>query len=303
MLVTRPKELQAAQRILSSELNAIDLACSRFRDDSELSELNRADGHPMAVSDLFANAIEVAIRAAVITDGAVDPTCGRSLTRLGYDRDYAKLAHDTSALTRPPAPAAGWRCVLYDPRKQTVRMPAGVMLDLGATAKALAADLAADAIWRQLGCGVLVNLGGDIATAGQAPAGGWRVGVDDGVTIVDPGPPDDTGLPAGSSARRRESHVIAIEGGGVATSGTAFRSWRRGDEVLHHIVVPSTGRPADVYWAAVSVAAANCVDANIASTASIIRGRSAAAWLTGQSLPARLVRPDGLVVTTGGWPK
>jgi thiamine biosynthesis lipoprotein ApbE len=291
-----PKELDNAQRILSSQLGAIDLACSRFRDDSELSALNRAGGCPMAVSDLFANAIEVAIRAAVITDGAVDPTCGWSLTRLGYDRDYAKLADDTSALTKPAAPAAGWRCVLYDPRKHTVQIPAGVMLDLGATAKALAADLAADAIWRQVGCGVLVNLGGDIATAGKAPAGGWRVGVDDGITAV------DARLPDGLSSRR-DTHVIAIEGGGAATSGTAFRSWRRGAEVLHHIVVPSTGRSADVFWAAVSVAAANCVDANIASTASIIRGRSAAAWLTGQSLPARLVRPDGVVVTTGGWPK
>ena len=303
MLVTRPNELDDAQRILSGQLDAIDLACSRFRDDSELSALNRAGGHPMAVSDLFARAIEVAIRAAVITDGAVDPTCGRSLTGLGYDRDYAELGDDTSALTKPPAPAAGWRCILYDPRERTVQIPAGVMLDLGATAKALAADLAADAIWRQVGCGVLVNLGGDIATAGQAPAGGWRVGVDDGVTTVGADLPADTTKPACGSARRRDRHVIAIEGGGVATSGTAFRSWRRGDEVLHHIVVPSTGRPADVYWAAVSVAAANCVDANIASTASIIRGRSAAAWLTGLSLPARLVRADGLVVTTGGWPK
>lgn len=289
MLVTRPKELDAAQRILSSQLGAIDLACSRFRDDSELSALNRANGYPIAVGDLFATAIKVAVRAALITDGDVDPTCGRSLTGLGYDRDYAKLADDTSALTQPPTPAAGWRCIEFDSEKLTARIPAGVVLDLGATAKALAADLAADAIWRQLGCGVLVNLGGDIAAAGQAPAGGWRVGVDDGVKSTGAGPSPN-------------AHVVAIEGGGVATSGTVFRCWRRGDETMHHIVVPSTGRPAEVYWATVSVAAANCVDANIASTASIIRGRSAATWLTGQSLPARLVRPDGMVVTTGGWP-
>lgn len=281
MLVTRPKELNPAQRILTSQLAAIDGACSRFRDDSELSALNRADGYPITVSALFAGAIDVALRAAAITDGDVDPTCGRSLVRLGYDRDYAMLAEDTSALTQPAEPAAGWRCVEFDAERQTVRLPAGTVLDLGATAKALAADLAADAIWRQLGCGVLVNLGGDIATAGPAPAGGWRVGVEDGAS----------------------AHVVSIDAGGVATSGTAFRSWRRGDKTLHHIVMPSTGQPADVYWAAVSVAAANCVDANIASTASIVRGRSAAAWLTGLSLPARLVRPGGLVVTTGGWPK
>jgi thiamine biosynthesis lipoprotein len=292
--VTKPNELDAAHRILSGQLAAIDVACSRFRDDSELSALNRAGGCPIRASELFARAIEVAIRAAVITDGLVDPTCGRSLIRLGYDRDYAKLADDTSALTEPPAPAAGWRCIEFDPFERTVRIPAGVMLDLGATAKALAADLAAEAIWRQLGCGALVNLGGDIAAAGQAPAGGWQVGVDDGVTTANASPA------RGSHGRK---YGIAIEGGGLATSGTAFRNWRRGDEILHHIVVPSTGRPANTYWAAVSVAAGNCLDANIASTASILMGRSAAAWLTGQSLPARLVRPDGVVVTTGGWPR
>jgi thiamine biosynthesis lipoprotein len=68
-------------------------------------------------------------------------------------------------------------------------------------------------------------------------------------------------------------------------------------------VVPSTGQPADVYWAAVSVAGATCVDANIASTAAIVRGRSAQQWLHSLAMPARLATPDGLVVTTGGWPQ
>lgn len=284
VLVTSPKELNDAQRILVEQLAAIDLACSRFREDSELSALNRAAGRRRTVSALFASAIDVALRAAMITDGDVDPTCGLSLVRLGYDADFDKLAENTSELIQPPAPAAGWRSVEFDARQRTVRIPAGVMLDLGATAKALAADLAAEAIWGQLGCGALVNLGGDIAAAGPAPAGGWRVGVDDGVAAAD-------------------TCGVAITGGGVATSGTAFRRWRRGDCELHHIVVPGTGRPADTYWAAVTVAAATCVDANTASTAAIIRGRSAMAWLAGLSLPARLVRPDGLAMTTGGWPR
>ena len=88
----------------------------------------------------------------------------------------------------------------------------------------------------------------------------------------------------------------------MATSSPGVRGWRRGDQVMHHIVVPSTGRPADVYWAAVSVAGASCVDANIASTAAIIRGRPAQQWLQGLAMPARLARPDGRVVTTAGWP-
>ncbi len=285
VLVTRPAMLDTAQDLLAAELAAIDLACSRFRPDSELSALNRAGGRPITVSPLFAEALSTALRAAEITAGDVDPTCGYSLVRLGYDRDYAEVAADTLALTEPPAPAAGWECVEFDAQARTARVPDGVLLDFGATAKALAADRAADAIWRRLGCGVLVNLGGDISVAGEAPEGGWKVGVDDGVATADATP------------------VVAITSGGVATSNPSVRGWRRGAEPMHHILVPGTGRPAEIYWAAVSVAAATCVDANTASTASIIRGRVAASWLERLRLPARLARPDGSVMTTGGWPR
>ncbi|HVB43545.1 MAG TPA: FAD:protein FMN transferase [Streptosporangiaceae bacterium] len=300
VLVTRPAALDAARATLSSELATIDLACSRFRPDSELSRLNRASGKPVSVSALFAQALRVALRAAEITAGDVDPTCGRSLVSLGYDRDYAELAADTSALTLPPAPAAGWRCVEFDSQRRIVRVPGDVMLDFGATAKALASDLAADAIARQLGCGVLVNLGGDIAVSGQAPDGGWRVGVDDGVTGAGQAGPGGSHLEASG---RGKAPVVCIEGGGLATSSPSVRGWRRGDRELHHIVLPSTGQPAQVYWAAVSVAAASCVDANTASTASIIRGALAPAWLESLRLPARLVRPDNVLLTTGGWPR
>lgn len=321
VLVTRPAMLDAARAILDDQLAAIDLACSRFRPDSELSALNRASGSPVAVSPLFATALEVALRTAEMTDGDVDPTVGRSLTSIGYDRTYASLAEDTSALTVPPAPAVGWQCVEFDAAKRIVRVPDGVLLDFGASAKALTADRAADAIFGRLGCGVLVNLGGDIAVAGQAPEGGWKVGVDDGVheRVSGPGtgrPAAAAGGPAAAADRALAAFgrpaaaaggparpVVSIEAGGVATSSPSVRGWRRGDQELHHIVVPSTGRPAEIYWAAVSVAAATCVDANAASTASIIRGRTAPQWLEDLALPARLARPDALVLTTGGWPR
>jgi thiamine biosynthesis lipoprotein len=285
VLVTRPAALDAARDILAAELAAIDQACSRFRQDSELSALNRACGRRLAVSPLFADALAAALQAAEITDGDVDPTCGHSLVRLGYDRDFAEVTAETSAISASPVPAAGWRCVDFDADARSVRVPGGVQLDLGATAKALAADRAAGAISASLGCGVLVNLGGDIAVAGQPPDGGWKVGVDDGLSA-------DGARP-----------VVAISSGAVATSCPGVREWRRGSASMHHIVVPGTGKPAEIYWAAVSVAAATCVDANTASTASIIKGRGAVPWLDGLRLPARLARPDGVVVTTGGWPR
>src|SRR5262249_58484111 len=132
---------------------------------------------------------------------------------------------------------AGWRQIELDEASGLVSLPAGTRLDLGATAKAWAADRAAARIVAELGCGALVNLGGDIAVAGTAPDGGWRVRVQD-IT----GRPDEP--PAGPSA------VVAIRSGGLATSSTAARRWRRGGDVLHHILDPRSGPAARPEWPA-----------------------------------------------------
>ena len=177
----------------------------------------------------------------------------------------------------------------FDEQARLLRLPPGVRLDLGATAKAWAADRAATRIAAATGGGVLVSLGGDVAVSGRAPDGGWRIRVQD-VS----GRPEDP--PTGPSA------VVAIRTGGLATSSTAARRWRRGGDILHHILDPRTGLPAAVVWRTVSVAAATCTDANIASTAAIIRGRAAPAWLTELGLPSRLVDEAGRVHTVAGWP-
>jgi FAD:protein FMN transferase len=290
VLVTDPDALGPAHDLLSAELAAMDRACSRFRRDSELWRVNHAQGRPVLVSALFADALAVALAAAELTSGDVDPTCGQSLVRLGYDRDFARARRRTGRLRQPPAPAAGWRRVELDQDRRQVTVPAGVMLDLGATAKALAADRAAEVIGHAAGCGVLVNLGGDIAVAGDPPADGWRVGI-----------ADDVGFDTRSTDIEPGQAVI-IWDGGLATSSASTRAWQRDGIVLHHIIVPATGQPADSCWQTASVAAASCVGANIASTAAIIRGEQAVRWLDGLHLPARLVRHDGSTVTVGGWP-
>jgi len=289
LLTSDPAALEQAHAMLTAELGEVDAACSRFRRDAELWRVNHARGRAVPVSPLLAEALTVALDAARLTDGDVDPTCGTSLVRLGYDRDFAEARRHTSALRQPAAPAPGWRSVEFDPERHEVRVPAGAVLDLGATAKALAADRAATTIAAALGCGVLVNLGGDIRAAGPPPDGGWRVGI-----------ADDVGFERGAGATG--THVVVIHSGGLATSGTAVRSWRRGRAKLHHIIVPATGLPARSCWRAVSVAAATCVAANTASTAAILRSERAAAWLAELALPARLVRHDGAVVTVAGWP-
>ena len=198
-----------------------------------------------------------------------------------------------------------------DPLRCTVRVPDGVLLDLGATAKALAADRAAVRIADTTGCGVLVNLGGDIRVAGLPPADGWCIGIADDLEPDELVPddlapddlaPDDLAPDDPTQAAQAQAQAVVITSGGLATSNTAVRSWRRGTAKFHHIVVPATGLPARTCWRTASVAAASCVAANTASTAAIIRGERAADWLTAAGLPARLVRHDGTVVTVAGWP-
>lgn len=290
LLVADPGVLVSARDLLAAELAAIDAACSRFRPDSELRRACAAGGRPVPVSPLFAQALSVALAAARLTGGDVDPTCGQALVGLGYDRDFASARGDTGSLRQPPVPGGGWRRVVLDSDRQEVTIPDGVLLDLGATAKALAADRAAAGIAAATGTGVLVNLGGDISVAGQPPEGGWPVGVADDATF-------DT-----TTASVEASQVIAIRDGGLATSSVLGRAWQRGDARLHHIIDPRTGMPARSCWRTVSVAARSCADANIASTAAIVRGERAARWLERLRLPSRLVRTDGSVLTVAGWP-
>ena len=178
----------------------------------------------------------------------------------------------------------GWRSVSIDRGRRAVRLPADTSLDLGATAKALAADRAAATIHSRLGCGVLVSLGGDASAAGPAPVGGFDIGIAD--TCTSPAP----------------AEAIAISSGGLASSGIGVRHWRLGAHQVHHIVDPATGLSAAPCWRTVSAAAATCVQANAASTAAIVLGERAVDWLEGHGLPARLVRLDGTVVYTEGWP-
>lgn len=287
LVVTDPALLDRARDLLTADLAEVDKACSRFRADSEIRAVGGAAGQ--TISPLLAEAISVALRAARLTDGDVDPTVGGAMNRLGYDRDFSRIPAQggpwPGKFTARSVP--GWQHVQLTGRQLTV--PEGIELDLGATAKAWAADRSATRIAAELDCGVLVGLGGDIAVAGPVPDGGWRIRVQDVTGDIE-------AAPDGPYAH------VAISGGGLATSSTTARRWRRGGDVLHHILDPRTGLPAETPWRTVSVTAGTCADANAASTAAVIRGRAAMAWLTAHNLPARLVDSKGAVFTVAGWP-
>ena len=282
LVLTDPAALDAGRALMADRLDAVGLAASRFRPDSEVSRLARARSvERRPISSVLADLLATALAAAETTGGAVDPTVGAVLAALGYDRDLADVSPATVAAASFDGPRPTWRDVRLDGRRLT--LPRGVLLDLGATAKARTADLCATELAARFGCGVLVSLGGDLRTAGAVPVGGWQVLVQDG--DAEPASP------------------ITLHGAGaVASSSTLHRVWRSDSGQRHHIVDPRTGRPAPPVWRTGSVVASTCTLANTLSTAAIVLAEGAPRLLAEAGVAARLVAADGTVHRLGGWP-
>jgi FAD:protein FMN transferase len=287
VVVQQDVDAGPAARVLATELASIDVACSRFRQDSELQLLHASAGRTVGVSALLFEALSVACVGAELTGGAVDPTVGNAIAALGYDADL----HEVRA--RPPGPpralgrVAGYHHVQLNARDRTVRIPRGVSLDLGSSAKALAADRAVARIADRIGAGALVSLGGDVAVAGAPPPGGWPIGI----------------ARQSSTPLEEVDQVVAIADGGLASSGTSARTWTSGDREVHHIIDPRSGECVEPYWSVVSATGSSCVEANLVTTAAIVWGERALDELArfGQSM--RLVRFDGKVFSLHGWPE
>jgi thiamine biosynthesis lipoprotein len=285
--------LQAAQRAASGAVEQVDRLASRFRADSELSRVNGAAGEWTAISPQLAELVGLGLSAAEQTDGAVDPTLAGELARLGYDRDWGEMeavdaaaplaAGSSSATDRRGQP---WRSIELRADRGMIRLPPTVGLDLGATAKGRAADLACQAAHRATDAPVLVSLGGDVAVAGAAPDGEWSIGIADD-----------------HRARARDcDEAVTIRAGGLATSSLVVRRWWREGEAIHHVLDPRDGLPVVPHWRTVSVTAGSCADANVAATAALVLGGEAPAWLERRGLPARLAGVDGAIVRVAGWP-
>jgi thiamine biosynthesis lipoprotein len=277
VVVSDAAALARARELLSDELAHIDRTCSRFRPDSELTRANEHAGRRVEVSELLAEAIAVALDAAAESGGLVTPTLGGPIAAAGYDRTF-RLVREGDAVGFEPLPHGleAWRRVELDRAARRLLIPADLQLDLGATAKALASDRAAQDIAARTGVGVLVSLGGDIAVGGTAPEGGWAVRI-----AEDHAAPLDT-----------EGPVVALSSGGLATSSTRVRRWGG----LHHLFDPRTGAPSSSGWRTVTAVGATCVEANVNATLAVIAGavRDAA---------ARVIRDDGSELLLNGWPE
>jgi thiamine biosynthesis lipoprotein len=236
----------------------LDETFSRFRPESELNLVNEGSAEFVAVSPLFARALALALDSARRTDGIVDPTLGAAIEAAGYDRDFAELAADP----RPPAPAVpgSWRHVRVAGRL-VFRYP-GTRLDLNCVVKGLAVDAALEL----LDGDAFVAAGGDVAVRGGTVAG----------------------LPGGDA--------LTLRNGGLATSGTTRRRWERGGAPQHHLIDPRTGRPSTSRWSQVTVAAASCLEADVAAKAAFLLSDDGPGWLDDRELPGRFLDGNEVLV-------
>ncbi|MGA2432362.1 MAG: FAD:protein FMN transferase [Acidimicrobiales bacterium] len=262
-------------------LDAVDAACNRFRSDSEISRLNDVHDVPMVVSETLARCLEAALTSAEVTGGLCDPTVLGSLLALGYDRDFDELG-DTIVTVQAHQPSPGISAVSFEPQRRRVTLKAGCTLDLGASAKALVADLVADELAPR--GGVVVEIGGDVALRGSGPSGPWVVGIADRLEI------------------RGDEPRVSQHGGGIATSSLTARTWKSARATLNHVIDPRTGYCATGPYASATVSAASCVVANAFSTAALLWGEEAGYHIAQAGWSARLVRHDGRIDFVGGWP-
>ncbi|MGL4745851.1 MAG: FAD:protein FMN transferase [Dermatophilaceae bacterium] len=280
-VVAAADALDDAARIVDHVLAEVDLAYSRFRPDSDLERANAtADAVPVAPITLAA--VRLALEAARSTGGLVDPTLGGVLAGAGYDRTFTLVPADDRSPASVPIRAGSWTDVVVTDK--TLTIPPGVALDLGATGKAFAADLAALTVARQVDGPVLVGVGGDLRVAGTTTE--HRVVL--GHSLAD----------LADGGDRAE---VTLRQGGLATSSTSARRWRRGGRQWHHLVDPRTGAPTTGPWRTVTALGHTAAAANTASTAAVVLGVAAPDWLAHRQIAARLVADDGRVVRTPAW--
>lgn len=250
---------ERAERALASaaaEFERLEQIMSRFRPDSELSRLNR-DGRIAGASHDLVQVVELALAARETTGGRFDPTVHDAVVAAGYDRTFEEIPGDSVSPSAAAARCGGAVRV----EGLTVELEPGIRLDLGGIGKGYAADRAAELLALAGPC--LVNAGGDLTVRG----GSWPVGVADGLTLE-------------------------LTRGAIATSGRDRRRWTRAGEELHHLIDPTTGRPARGDLLRVTVVADSAAEAEVAAKAAFLGAEV--------DMPRVLVTVDGRTILAGG---
>ena len=267
----------AAQRLLSQCPEWFEFweqMFSRFRDNSELCQLNRQPGTPAHVSpDLF-SLIRVALNAAQDTEGLVNPTMLNDLEAAGYEQSFDTLTTNPPIQLTRVSPSTTWSDIVLDPIAQTVLLPESLRIDLGGFAKGWCAEMTVQRL-ASLGP-ALANAGGDIAISDFQKNHPWPVAIEN----INPEEPDLALLSLGAC--------------GVATSGRDYRAWTKDGRSMHHILDSRSHSPVETDVLRATVIANNAVQAEVAAKMTVILGsQNGSAWLEAHSLAGFIILDNG----------
>lgn len=271
---------QEAARAVQAELQSLEKLLSVTDAGSEIYAANHSGGAAVEVSEQTAGLLSRALELCESTDGALDVTIYPVVKAWGFTTGEHRVPSEeelSGLLER-----VDYARVQLD--AQTLSVPAGTELDLGAVAKGYAGDRAA-ALLRARGVeSARLELGGNVHVLGAKPDGSpWRVAVRD---------PDGEGY----------AGVVEVTDRAVVTSGGYERYFEEGGVVYWHIIDPRTGRPARSGLRSVTVVAPSGLLADALSTALFVMGpeEAAACWRSRQDFDFILLKEDGTAAVTEG---
>ena len=246
----------------AAEASRIEAKFSRYRSDSVVAEIHRAEGRTIRVDEETAQLLDLAARCHELSGGRFDITSGVLRQVWTFDgSDRVPSRNQVKAILG----SVGWERVTWSAPE--LRLPEGMEIDFGGLGKEYAVDRVAALLDHELTVPFLVNFGGDLRVSGPRGDGSaWRVGVED------PGRED------------RAERLIEIRSGALATSGDARRFLLRKGVRYSHILNPRTGWPVSSAPRSVTVAAGSCTEAGILATLAMLQGKDAEAFLEAQGV-------------------
>jgi len=283
VLVEGGADPDAAAASAQQLLHDIDAALSRFKPESEISRFNADPRATVPASALLRRAVSTAIAGAERSSGLVDPTLLSELEHAGYRESRVGVAPLPLADALREAPARRraqpsleerWSHVTIDDEEGTITRPPGVRIDVGGSAKGLAADLAADLVARSKPDRFLIDCAGDLVIGGSSGEP-YEVGVEHPITgtlVLD----------------------LPYAKGAMATSGIDRRCWRGDDGApRHHLLDPMTGEPAWTGLAGVTALAPTGAEAEIIAKTALLSGPDAGRSVLARAGGGVLLHEDG----------
>lgn len=274
-LLTETREIaERCSQLVFTDMRHIDNLMSPYIKGSELSQINKLAGtQPVKISAELFSLIQRSIKFSELTDGAFDIT----FASIGYLYNYRENKRPSESQVNKLLSAIDYRNIILDPLQQSISFShKNTKIDLGGIAKGHAVDKAIELLKSCHIENALVSAGGDTRILGDKNGRPWMMGI--------------------RHPRDKQKIVVSLplKNDAISTSGDYERYFIEDNKRYHHIIQPSTGKPASQSWS-VSVLAKDSLTSDALSTALFIMGTEKAMTLINS-----LEHTEAIVINNNG---